>query len=196
MSPRRVNVKYFVEDPAAVALPALIPVFHRWIQQHRLDELLIDVIDYKHVHEGPGIMLIGHEADYALDTDRGRPGLRYRRKRHADGDLQTVLHSAFRQALRASALLEGDATLHGRITFRTDEVEVVFVDRLQVPNEPASLDLVRDDLEAVVAELYGDREVRVESIEDDPRQPFTLLVHIAEAPALATLVEPFELERA
>lgn len=196
MSPRRVNVKYFLKESAAVELSTVIPVFHRWIQQHRFDELLIDVIDYKHVHEGPGIMLIGHEADYALDGDRGRFGLRYSRKRHTDPDLKTVLHNAFRQALLASALLEKDPTLNGSLRFRTDEVEVAFVDRLQVPNEPASLDLVRADLEAVVAGFYGDREVQIESIEADPRQPFTVVVRIPKAADLDVLVEPLQLERA
>ena len=79
--PQRIKVKYFVQEPAAVDLPAFIPVFHHWIQEHRVEGLLIDVADYKHMQNGPGIVLIGHEADYALDLAGGRPGLIYDRKR-------------------------------------------------------------------------------------------------------------------
>ena len=186
MTPHRIHIKYFVKDPAAVDLPALIPVFHRWIQQRRVDELLIDVADYKHVHEGPGIMLIGHEADYALDLGRGRPGLLYSRKRLVDGNLRDVLRTVLRQALHGCHLLETDPALG--LTFRTDEVEVAFLDRLHVPNEPASLARVRGDLEAALAAFYGEATVRLDWIDEDPRQPFAVHVRIPEAADLATLL--------
>ncbi len=186
MTPHRIHVKYFVTDPEAVDLPALIPVFHRWIQQRRVDELLIDVADYKHVHEGPGIMLIGHEADYALDLGRGRPGLLYSRKRALDGDLRDVLRAVLRQALYGCHLLETDPALG--LTFRADEVEVAFLDRLLVPNEPASLAQVRDDLEAALASFYGEAPVHLDWLDEDPRQPFSVHVRIPEAADLATLL--------
>ena len=35
-TPHRIKVKYFVQDPARLDLPALTPVFHRWIQERRV----------------------------------------------------------------------------------------------------------------------------------------------------------------
>ena len=84
MISQRISVKFFVSEPDAVHLPAFIPVFHRWIQDHAVEGLLIDVADYKHVPEGPGILLIGHEGDYSIDMAKGRPGLLYSRKREWD----------------------------------------------------------------------------------------------------------------
>ena len=55
-------------------------MFHDWIQNQRLDELLIDVVDYRHVHDGPGVILIAHDAHYAFDTSEGRLGLLYSRR--------------------------------------------------------------------------------------------------------------------
>ena len=63
-----VNVKVFAKAP--VDLAAAIPVFHRWIQEGACEELLIDVADYRHVPAGPGVVLIGHEANYSLDCGR------------------------------------------------------------------------------------------------------------------------------
>jgi len=73
----RISVKYFVTDPTVVNLDEIVPVFHRWIQNQSVEGFLIDVADYKHVCQGPGVVLIGHEADYALDMTGGRPGLLY-----------------------------------------------------------------------------------------------------------------------
>ena len=68
MLAQQLSVKIFAHDPAAVQPAAFIPIFHRWIQESRLaDRLLIDVADYRHVANGPGVLLIGHEAHYALD---------------------------------------------------------------------------------------------------------------------------------
>ncbi len=196
MIPHRISAKYFVKDPASVELPALIPVFHRWIQERRVDELLIDVVDYKHVHEGPGIMLIGHEADYALGQEQGRPGLLYSRKRQLYGDLREMLRTVFRQVLHGCHLLENEPSLQGRIIFRTDEVDLAFLDRLLVPNQPELLDRVRDDLEVVLAEVYGGVGFSLEWIDTDPRQAFSVRVRVPEAADLATLIDRLQTESA
>ena len=75
-----VNIKIFAADSPSVRFADAIPVFHRWIQSRDLPELLIDVADYSHVPAGPGVVLIGLEANYALDNAHNRPGLLYVRK--------------------------------------------------------------------------------------------------------------------
>ena len=60
---QHINVKLLLKDSQDVDLDPLIPVFHNWIQEQVCDELLLDVADYLHVHHGPGIVLIGHEAN-------------------------------------------------------------------------------------------------------------------------------------
>jgi hypothetical protein len=59
MTPHRITLKYFVTDPTAVHLHAMIPLFHCWIQQSKVPGMLIDVADYSHMVDGPGVMLIG-----------------------------------------------------------------------------------------------------------------------------------------
>ena len=49
-------------------------VFHQWIRDSVCPEMLIDVADYRHVPAGPGVMLIGHEANYSLDNRENRLG--------------------------------------------------------------------------------------------------------------------------
>ncbi|HEV8246140.1 MAG TPA: hypothetical protein VGP93_10250, partial [Polyangiaceae bacterium] len=78
MESPKIQVKYFAVEP--IALEHFVPVFHRFIRDHVLDELLIDVADYAHVHHGPGVVLVGHAADYYMDQGEGRLGLLYSRK--------------------------------------------------------------------------------------------------------------------
>ena len=69
---QHVRVKIFARE--SVDLGAAIPVFHRWIQDRVCPEMLIDVADYRHVPNGPGVVLMGHEASYSLDNTKGRLG--------------------------------------------------------------------------------------------------------------------------
>ena len=99
------SVKLFVEDPAAVDLEELIPVFHRWIREDRLEgELPIDVAGYAHVPKGPGVVLICDHSHYYFDERDGRPGMRYRGRRVPRGSGEEGITKAFRCALRAAAL--------------------------------------------------------------------------------------------
>jgi hypothetical protein len=131
----------------------LIPVFHRWIRESLLDELAIDVADYEHVHEGPGVVLIGHAFDYYWDLGEGRPGLVYTRKRDAPApDLR--LSDAVRRALVGCKLLEQDPALPG-VSFRTDELLVRLPDRLHAPPTEAGYSALQHELGSLVARIYG-----------------------------------------
>ncbi len=175
MQPKRFSVKYFVEGDLGFDLAVLTPVFQRWIQQHSVEGLLIDVADYKHVFQGPGIVLIGHEADYAFDLKDGRPGLRYIRKQLPSESLADSLRLAFRLALAASKKLEAEPQLNG-VRFNTAEAEIVFLDRLNIPNTPDTFERLRGDLQAVASSQYQTETVQVDAVESDPRKPLT--VHI------------------
>jgi hypothetical protein len=106
MNIQHINIKFYLENPEAVKLADYAAVFNTWIQKQRLEELLIDVADYLHVHNGPGIMLIGHEADYSLDNRAGRLGLLYNRKEQLDGTTQEKLAQAIRALLAVAQILE------------------------------------------------------------------------------------------
>ena len=74
MNLQHVNVKLLIEDFGDAGLERLIPVFHGWIQARARPELLLDIADYRHVPAGPGVVLIGHEANYSVDNTDNRMG--------------------------------------------------------------------------------------------------------------------------
>src|SRR5436190_13121243 len=115
----RLGIKFFAADPAAVRLEDFIPIFHAWIQKQSLSgHLLIDVHDYSHMHQGPGILLVAHEGNFSIDPGDGRPGLLYYRKAPTTLSPVENLTTILRSALQACRLLEKDA----RIRFSTDEL--------------------------------------------------------------------------
>ena len=163
----KVDLKLFLQDAAQVDLEEFIPVFHDWIQNQRLDELLIDVVDYRHVQDGPGIILIAHDAHYAIDMADGRLGLLYSRRRETHptrNAIQSVterLHSVVQCALHAGLALETEPSLAGRLKFRGDELLLRVNDRLVSPTLEAYDDL-QAQLQPVLTSLYPHDQVEVE----------------------------------
>jgi hypothetical protein len=133
--PKEIALKIYLADSAREAWQQkkFIPVFHQWIRQSVVpDELLIDVTDYTHVHHGPGVMLIGHEANYSMDEGGGRPGLLYRRKQTSQPTLDQRVAEAFHAALRACRLLEQEPALEG-MRFDVRAIDIVVQNRLFNP---------------------------------------------------------------
>lgn len=196
MNPLRTQVKFFLDSQTPVDLSIFSNVFQRWIQQKALEGQLVDVADYRHVHNGPGILLIGHDSDYTIETRDGRLGLLYTRKRQVDADLASQLRASVRLALTACRLLEAEAAFQPRLKFRADEIEFRFADRLQLPNKPESFELVRDDLRAVLEDLYGDDGVIIRPVQHDPRYLLTVTAKNSGATSLSMLASLAQLSGA
>ena len=151
---QHINVKLLVKNPDEVDLEAVVPIFHTWIQGQIFDELLLDVADYSHVPDGPGIVLIGHEADYALDNTDGRLGVRYNRKEALPGSNRDRLTQAARAAVNAFVRLEKDFNLH----FNNREIEIVINDRLLASNTDETRKAVEPELRSFLKQLFGSTE--------------------------------------
>ncbi|MCY4021735.1 MAG: hypothetical protein OXG39_20215 [Chloroflexi bacterium] len=171
--PNRLGVKFNLKREPALAAADIVPIFQRWIQEHTVDGMLIDVIDYKHVPEGPGVILIADEGDYAFDFSDGQIGLHYIRKRNLPGDMAGALILAFRLALGAALCLESEAP--GDIDFDFSHAKISFLDRQNYRNEPARFAAAQDELSAILADIYGG-DVALERAYDDPRFSFALRV--------------------
>jgi hypothetical protein len=144
---QHINFKIFVADGPAFELADAVPVFHQWIKDSVCPEMLIDVADYRHVPAGPGVMLIGHEANYSLDNREKRLGLLYNRKAALDGTFQSRLEQAQRAALDACDRLEQETPFRGKLKFDRSSLEVSINDRLLAPNNEKTLQALRPEIE-------------------------------------------------
>ena len=107
--PRRLGVKFSLKQQPTLQPEDILPIFQRWIQEHTIEGMLIDVIDYKHVPDGPGIVLIADEFDLAYDLADGEIGLYYVRKRELPETLEPALRLVISSALAAARALEAEA---------------------------------------------------------------------------------------
>ena len=173
---QHVRVKVFARESAAIDLGDAIPVFHRWIQEHVCPEMLIDVADYRHVPNGPGVMLIGHEANYSLDMNKGRLGLLYSRKQ-AGGGAQENLIQAYDAAMTACARLEQEAAFAGKLKF-SSEYEFSINDRLLAPNRDDTFLALKPEFDRFLTKIWGAGDYTLEH-RGEPRELFQVIAKAA-----------------
>ena len=177
MDLERFAIKMFTRPGAeAVDEAIFIDIFHEWIRHKTLDGILLDVADYRHVPDGPGIMLISHEINFAMDHANGRFGLYAQRKlgeaaTHRDRILELV-----RATVAFGALLELDHRVGQQLRFEAGLLEYSANDRLLAPNTEAAYASLKPDLEWTAAVLYPDREVTIRRVDNDPRERLAAII--------------------
>jgi len=178
MDLQKINVKFFVDQPSAIALTDFIEIFHSWIQA--TDGVYHDVADYSHMQAGPGIVLVANDANVSIDESGARRGLLFSQKAPLAGSNQDKLRAVIRAALDNCRKLEAEPALRGKLRFAANEAVVSLNDRLVGENSLAAFDALRGDVEAVAKELFGGATVSVEH-DADPRRQLNLHVKSAVA---------------
>ncbi len=179
----KLDLKVLARAGSTAGAEEFIPVFHRWITERVLPELLIDVADYSHVPEGPGVLLIGHDAQYGYDQSRGEPGLLYSRRRETSpalegiGTLDRRIESLLACAFRACDLIEAEPQLEGRVAFDRHRLELRVNDRLVPQDEDTSAELESAFGRALAAAGVANGNTRFEATRiGDARERLTLRV--------------------
>ncbi|HEX8521204.1 MAG TPA: hypothetical protein VF669_03040 [Tepidisphaeraceae bacterium] len=187
----KIAIKLYVQDASFLTQDEFVPIFHSWIQSSAFpDHILIDVADYAHVKDGPGTLLVAHEANYYIDKSDGRLGLTYSRKQLAPGSLKDRLKQAITAAIEAASKLESDPRIEGRIKFNTDELLITLNDRLLAPNTPETLAAIEPLLREAISEIFNTTAPKLERILGE-RALFQVRAKLTNAPAdLSSLQAP------
>lgn len=156
MNATKIALKLYAQGPLPDA-SRFVATFHDLIRRREPDGHMMDVADYGHVHEGPAVLFVGHECDFAVDHGEGRSGLLHQRKRTpppGDGSFAAHLADSLRRTLGFAALLEKEPALAG-LRLGPDEILVRIADRLHAPNEQATFDATAGDLRGAAERLWG-----------------------------------------
>jgi hypothetical protein len=176
---QRVCVKIYAPE-AQVGDQEFVPIFHEWIRGHALEGLvLFDVADYAHVPESPGVVLVTHEAHFALDRSDGRLGLLAQRRVDMGAPSTDVIAATVEQALQVVDKLESDPRLAGRLRFDRSTMRVEANDRLRAPNTDDGWRAFEPVVKSALARAGG-ADARVRRVQNDPRDRLAADVEVSK----------------
>jgi hypothetical protein len=177
MDLHKFGIKFLATESQGIDILRLIPIYHRWIQDKALDDLLIDVADYSHVPSGPGVMLIAHEGNYALDETGHERGVVYYSKQKLTGALSERFAQVAYKALKATQLMSSDADLEGALHVSGAELQFFANDRLSAPNTDAAYEEIEPAFKRFLDRLYDGAPYTL-SREQDPKERLSFRVQV------------------
>lgn len=177
---QHINIKFFIKNAETIDLEDVIKVFHIWIQKQRLDDLLIDVADYRHVPSGPGVILIGHHANYSFDNSGGHLGVLYNRKSAIDTKVTTQVKDALHANLHICRLLASEAIFGGKFKLVSDSMQVIINDRLLAANNDTTFVQFLPELRTALVDVFGDQDYEFNRA-NDPRKRMMITVKLPKS---------------
>jgi len=177
----KVCVKVYADEPAGLNDAELfVPIFHEWIRDGVFDLVLFDVADYAHTPDSPGIVLVSHEAHFAMDRSDERFGLLAQRRVRFEGSASEAIAATLRQTLAFAAKLERDPRVAGKIKFDAAKIRFESNDRLRLPNDDEGARAFDATLRAALRVVFGEGAgaAKVVRVKNDPRDRLALDVHL------------------
>jgi hypothetical protein len=175
MDLQKFGVKLFINANESYNSKEFIPVFHNWIQDKIIDDhLLIDVADYSHIPDGPGVMLISHEGNFSLDQENQQPGIMYMRKTEIAGSFKERFNTVLSTVIKAANLVS-DININKQVDFKPNLFRFITNDRLYAENTANNQDLYKEKIQNVLDGKYPDHQFEFEDVSDEnERLAFTV----------------------
>lgn len=182
MELQHINVKIYSSTPEMIDLDEGIPIFHGWISRKACPELLIDVADYAHVPAGPGVMLIGHEAQYSIEAGaENRLGLLYATKLKQAGNNVSRIVQALGRAINACQMLQQEKLWENKVKFQSTDLYISVNDRYIAPNTQDTFEAVKTDIEEGLITIFGNDGFSIAFEVGDPRSLFQVNIKLINA---------------
>ena len=175
MDLQKFGIKLYLTTNDSFDSKDFIPVFHNWIQDKVVpNHMLIDVADYSHIPDGPGVMLIAHEGHFSLDQENHDPGMMYMRRSKWGGDFKERFINVFSTAIQAATRLR-DNKINKEVDFIHNSFRFMTNDRRVADNTYENQNLYKDEVQKALAELYPTCEIEYENISSkNERLAFTV----------------------
>ena len=175
MDLQKFGVKLFINTNGSYSSKDFVPVFHNWIQDKVIDDhLLIDVTDYSHIPDGPGVMLIAHEGNFSLDQENQHPGIMYMRKTEISGSFKERFNKVLSTVVKAANRLN-DNNISKQVDFKLNSFRFIANDRLYAENTADNQGLYKRKIQKALDGKYSDSQFEFRDVSDkNERLAFTV----------------------
>jgi len=178
-------VKIPVAGPLGIDPTKVVDVFHQWVAAQSIaGVLLVDVAELLHVPNGPGVVAVGVEADFALDHTGGVWGALSRRKDLLPGSNAERVEQALGSAGQTAVRLEH--AFPGALKFSRTGFELIVNDRGIAPNTPETYAEGIPEIERALRSLLGHADFQLTRHDRHSRERFGVTVKSAQPFALVS----------
>lgn len=159
--------KYYVRFPITkmddISVSDVVNLFHDWIREEDEDKVLLDVADYSHVPNGPGIILVGFYENIYFEINGKHPAFAVVYKRPIDGDNTSKVKHVFSKAVIFANKFQ--QAFEGKVTLDTENIKLGLNDRYYKRED------VETHLKESISKLDDSLNLGWEALSQDGRDP-------------------------
>ncbi len=135
---QRIDVKLLLDTPPAPNLDPFLAIFDRWRRDEGHPCDWVDLADYAHMTQGPGILIAGKRDRYSINLNPPGPGLLTSTQSGLRGGLRERFAEALGRARALNAALTAEPEFPADFKPREGCWEIFINDRLGFPNDDAA----------------------------------------------------------
>ena len=163
MDIQKFGIKLFFQKNESYSYREFVPELHRWIQNDSISgHMLIDVVDYSHIPDGPGIILVAHEGHFSLDQENHKPGILYMRKTEISGSFKDRFNKVLSITIQTAQLLKNN-NINKKLDFYNNSLRFISNDRRLVDNIDTNQKLYTDTVTKLFKENYPGSKFEVDN---------------------------------
>jgi len=151
---QRIQIKIASNAEPKVNLEPLIAIFARWRKETNPAAEWVDLADYAHMVDGPGVMLIGHRCYIGFDLAKPL-GVIYAARKGLTGGLKERIASTFHSCFEMTQRLIREPEFPKNVALLTNSLDIRFNDRLATPNNAETDMELRPVLTEVLNSIFG-----------------------------------------
>lgn len=185
---QRIDLKVMARAPEPPPLDPILTVFDRWRREEDAPSDWVDLADYAHMPQGPGVMMAGKREHFVVDTNEPGLGVMVQTRKDLDGAVEERFLEAFRRHLTLAVRLVGEPEWPQAIQVESGKWLVAVNDRLHFPNDDETDADLKTGLVAALDRLFGEGAYTL-SRDDNPRRRYGYVVEASSAPDLGELLQ-------
>lgn len=182
MSFQKLTIKVAIETPSELDVQSFMSTMGDWIQNETVPGTLIDVADYTHMVDGPGVVLVSHEANWGLDEQDGWKGLSYGVKIEKEETLAEQIIHAYKTVLIGCEAIE-ETPRHDGLEFAVGNFTLVVNDRMTGVQNSENQAMLKEATESFLKDTLGCSDYSV-TIETDSKKRLGVKVEANDAPSV------------
>lgn len=150
---QRINVKLITPVTGEFAPESFLAILRDW---SNATEEWLDIADYIHMIDGPGVILFGRKRLFSFDMIDGISGILYANRADLEGTLEDRFTATLQNAVEMSKNLAQDQRFPENLSTTIQEVEIVVNDRKQAPNTEQSHTTLEAIIQKSVTQVLGE----------------------------------------
>ncbi len=163
---QRINVKIFTPSPSDMELEPFLAILHNWLGKN---EDWLDIADYIHMINGPGVVLFGRICFVSFDNTDGDPGVLYGHRFGLPGSLKDRIQTVLDNAIITAQEIVCDPLCPSELQSQAQKLEISINDRGQAPNTAETAEVLEPVVQEVLEQRFGKGGFEIQRIEDPKR---------------------------